>query len=269
MRRYVFYHGNCPDGFGAAWAAWKKLGDQVRYIPIHNTEGLPMELRAGSEVYLLDIGLEGDKLRYLNDVHQKVVMLDHHKTWENDVQGLDFATVEVGTAACVLAWRHFHPDTPVPELLHYIEDRDLWNWNLPQSRAVSAALSSYPQEFEVWDQLDIAQLKREGEPILRHKHQVVERIADQARRMNVAGFEVPVVNTTAYSSEVGHLLLDEYPNAPFSAMWWINRSGQRRWSLRSRGDFDVGDLAERMGGGGHQAASGFVQTPKNEQELPL
>lgn len=269
MRTYVFYHGNCADGFGAAWAAWKKLGNQVRYIPLHNAEGLPMDLRGGSRVFLLDIGLGRDKLSYLNDVHQEVVMLDHHQTWEDEVQGLDFAHVEVGTAACVLAWRHFHPDRPVPELLRYIEDRDLWNWELPDSRAVNAGLSSYPQEFDVWNGLDIQQLKQEGQPILRHKQQVVERMSQQARRLEVAGYEVPVVNATAYASDLGHYLLDEYPDSPFAAIWWMNRSGQRRWSLRSRGDFDVGRLAEKMGGGGHRAASGFLQTAANRSALPL
>lgn len=27
------YHGNCDDGFGAAWAIWKRWGNEVAYIP--------------------------------------------------------------------------------------------------------------------------------------------------------------------------------------------------------------------------------------------
>ena len=27
------YHGGCMDGFGAAWAIWRRWGDAVRYVP--------------------------------------------------------------------------------------------------------------------------------------------------------------------------------------------------------------------------------------------
>lgn len=29
MKPLVVYHANCADGFGAAFAAWLKLGDEV------------------------------------------------------------------------------------------------------------------------------------------------------------------------------------------------------------------------------------------------
>jgi hypothetical protein len=29
----VIYHADCRDGFGAAYAAWKKFGDNASYIP--------------------------------------------------------------------------------------------------------------------------------------------------------------------------------------------------------------------------------------------
>ncbi len=32
---------------------------------------------------------------------------------------------------------------------------------------------------------------------------------------------------------------------------------RRLWSLRSRGDFDVGEVAKARGGGGHKNAAGF------------
>lgn len=27
------YHGNCDDGFGAAWAIWRRWGYEVAYVP--------------------------------------------------------------------------------------------------------------------------------------------------------------------------------------------------------------------------------------------
>src|SRR3990167_11323403 len=53
----VLYHGGCPDGFGGAYAAWKKFGDTAEYIPVKygNT---PPEGLAGREVYIVDFCYE-------------------------------------------------------------------------------------------------------------------------------------------------------------------------------------------------------------------
>lgn len=32
MKPLVLYHANCADGFGAAFAAWLKLGDEAEYV---------------------------------------------------------------------------------------------------------------------------------------------------------------------------------------------------------------------------------------------
>jgi uncharacterized protein len=34
MKTFVLYHANCPDGFGAAFAAWLKFGETAEYIPV-------------------------------------------------------------------------------------------------------------------------------------------------------------------------------------------------------------------------------------------
>ena len=32
-KTFVTYHQDCPDGFGAAYAAWLKLGNNAAYVP--------------------------------------------------------------------------------------------------------------------------------------------------------------------------------------------------------------------------------------------
>ena len=32
-KTFVIHHQDCPDGFGAAYAAWLKLGDNATYVP--------------------------------------------------------------------------------------------------------------------------------------------------------------------------------------------------------------------------------------------
>src|SRR6187200_2693603 len=37
----VLYHGNCPDGFGGAWAAWQRLGAAATYLPVNHGDPPP------------------------------------------------------------------------------------------------------------------------------------------------------------------------------------------------------------------------------------
>src|SRR3989344_3757446 len=37
----VLYHGGCPDGFGGAYAAWKKFGNMAEYIPLKHGKPAP------------------------------------------------------------------------------------------------------------------------------------------------------------------------------------------------------------------------------------
>ena len=41
MMTMVLYHDNCPDGFTAAWAVWKALGDRAEYRAMNYGQGLP------------------------------------------------------------------------------------------------------------------------------------------------------------------------------------------------------------------------------------
>ena len=66
-------------------------------------------------------------------------VLDHHATAAEDLAGLPFVTIDLDRSGAVLAWEHFHPGRPVPLLLRYVQDRDLWRWALPRSREVNAA----------------------------------------------------------------------------------------------------------------------------------
>ena len=37
----ILYHGNCPDGFGAALVAWLVYGDNAIYIPVYHNQPVP------------------------------------------------------------------------------------------------------------------------------------------------------------------------------------------------------------------------------------
>jgi hypothetical protein len=259
--RTILYHAHCTDGFGAAWAAWRLYGDDATYLPVEH--GVPPpDIPREHEVLILDFCYTRDVIVAMRERFRDLLIIDHHRTAEEELEGLDYAVFDNRKSAAVLAWEHFHPSEPVPQLLHYVMDRDLWLWRLPDSRAVFAALSSYPMDFELWNRLDVAELAKEGVPILRYQNEVVDMLRSQVRFEELAGYRVPVVNATAVGSELGEALLERYPEAPFVAIYFDRGDGKRQWSLRSREDFDVSEVARLYHNGGHRQAAGF------ESELP-
>jgi uncharacterized protein len=255
---YIVYHKGCADGFGGAWAAWKQLGDAAEYVPAQYGEPEP-EIPDGATVYLIDFSLKRDATLALKQRCPNLTILDHHKTAQAELEGLDFATFDMDKSGAMLAWEHFHPGLPPPALIRYIEDRDLWRWALPDSREISAALWSYPMDFQTWNRLSVLRLANEGAAILRYMQQQTAMICNQAREAEVGGIKMPVVNATSLWSEVGEELLRRYPHLPCAASYFETKHGKRMWSLRSRGDFDVSELARSKGGGGHRAAAGFSE----------
>ena len=264
VTRFVLYHGNCPDGFGAAWAAWRALGYSATYLPVLYGQPVP-ELPGAPTVTIVDFSYPRDVLLSLRERCSSLDVLDHHQTAEAELRGLDFCVFDMTKSGAVLAWEWFHPHTDIPLLLKYVQDRDLWKFQLPQSRAVTAWLWSHPRIFETWTELsgqlerDFAGVAKEGGAALRLQDQQVEVMCRQAVVTEVGDYRVPVANATVFFSDVGERLCQLYPDAPFAAYYLDRADGIRQWGLRSRGDFDVSLVAKSYGGGGHLAAAGFVQ----------
>ena len=271
---YVLYHANCPDGFGAAWAfhshlGCRECGEPVDYIPQSYGDPLP-EMEPGSQVFILDFSYPRETMTELQDAHERVVLLDHHKTAAEELDGVPNCHIDQRHSGAFLAWQYFNPMESPPELIMYVQDRDLWHWELPGSREISEAIASYPHTFGTWDKFDIDDLAREGTTLLRHTNIQVEKLVLLATGITVAGWpNIPAVNTPLNISETGEALLKKYPDAPFAATYFES-GGQTRWSLRSRNtqDVDVSDIARSMGGGGHPNAAGFVQNINNDHNSP-
>ena len=255
---YVLYHKNCDDGFGAAWVAWKALGNQANYIPVQHGAP-PPEIPDGSIVTIADFAYPRDVLLELNQRMESLWVLDHHKTAAQDLAGLDFTTFDMQKSGAMLAWSYWFPDKPAPQLVEYIQDKDLWLFGLPNSSEVAAALRSYPRDFTLWDTLSVDNLAKDGIAIRRAINIQVSDHVDFAALRNLGGYMVPVVNATCYTSEIGNHLNLLYPDSPFAACYFDRADGNRQWSLRSRGEFDVSEVAQRFGGGGHRNAAGYTE----------
>lgn len=288
----VIYHDHCTDGFGAAWACWMRWRDGCKYIPA--SYGSPPPNVAGKNVLIVDFSYKRAILDEMLQSTASVVVLDHHKTAQtdlepfqfhesspgaisaNDVGGMVRDLVELGRPACIaifdmnrsgarLAWDFCHPGKRIPKLIHLIEDRDLWHFQYEETKPFSLWLRSEPFDFNRFEQIeqDIEvpygnAIMREAEAMQRFFDAKVAEIASFAKCRRIGDHDPIVVNCPPmFASEVGHALLDAHPAAPFAATYF-DGPNTRMWSLRSRNDReDVAAIAAKFGGGGHRNAAGF------------
>jgi oligoribonuclease NrnB/cAMP/cGMP phosphodiesterase (DHH superfamily) len=106
MKPLVIYHANCTDGFGAAFAAWCKLGDDAEYLPMHYSDDPLKDITyEGRDVYILDFSVPREDMVRLLDRASKVVWLDHHASVMREWgEGAWPAGVELKTSSGVSVW---------------------------------------------------------------------------------------------------------------------------------------------------------------------
>ena len=203
MKNYILYHGNCPDGFGAALAFWEAYGDKAAYIPVNYGQPLPeMELGQDTNVFIVDFSYSRSILKDLSRLVNQLVVLDHHKTAQADLAGLEeelqaeqalgdphIIRFDMDHSGVVMAWMYLHPSVSMPVedvcplFFRYLEDRDLWRFKLPKSKEVSAAMRLYPFDFEIWNGLvnQIPKLMDQGEIALKLTDNMVEAMCKNRR----------------------------------------------------------------------------------------
>ncbi len=263
------YHGNCADGFGAAWAVRRRYGNGVRFHP--GAHGRPAPDCHGEDVLLVDFAYPRAQLETMADSARSVTVLDHHQTAETDLQpllasGRIQGEFDMARSGAAMAWDWCFPGQDRPRLIQHIQDRDLWQFRLQGTREITAMLFSHEQVFEVWDSLAQAledpagreQLIAIGETLERkHRKDVADLIRATGRTMVIGGETVPVANVPyMYVSEAGSRMSE---GEPFAACYFDTPHG-RKFSLRSQPDGrDVSVIAEAYGGGGHPRAAGFIK----------
>lgn len=254
------YHGNCADGFGAAWVVWKALGVDIAFYAGKYQEPPPDV--TGKDVVIVDFSYKRPVLLEMAALAKSILIIDHHKSAAEDLIDLPenvTTKFDMSHSGAILTWKHFFPDRDPPQLLRHIEDRDLWRFALQNTRQIQANVFSYPYSFQVWDVLmatDVAALVADGEAIERkHFKDIRELLHVTKREMVIGGYRVPVANLPyTMSSDAGHELSK---GRPFAACYWDTPEG-RVFSLRSTDEgIDVAEVAKHYGGGGHRNAAGF------------
>jgi len=259
MKKLCIYHGNCADGFGAAWVVREALGDDVEFhVGVYQQD--PPDV-TGRDVIIVDFSYKYDVLVKMSYKANSILILDHHKSAADDLEKLPKVIESTGydgfhselsslcasqnmphigvlfdmeRSGAMITWDFFHPDVWPPALIRHIQDRDLWKFELDGTREIQAALFSHPYDFKVWDALmhiNPEFLRTDGVAIERKHHKdIAEFIKTAALRMDIAGHDVPALNAPyMWSSDAGHIMAQ---GESFAACYWDTPDG-RVFSLRS------------------------------------
>lgn len=257
----VLYHADCTDGFGAAWAIWKRY-PEAQFVPADHGHPPPVSC-AGRRVVIVDFSYPRPILEEMSEQATAIQVLDHHITAKEALSGLPYVHFDLDKSGAVLAWEWAH-GTAAPWLLQYVQDKDLWTWKLPGSREISAGLNSYPYDFRVWDALNQDVLEQEGRAILRFEARLVTKLIQHTVWVRFEGETVPCVPSAILTSQIGERLS---AGQPFCLIWH-DRNGRRYFSMRSDANgADVARIAVKYGGGGHRHAAGF-SVPLHEAGPP-
>lgn len=284
------YHSPCADGFTAAWVV-KLAIPNCEFVPGKYGKEIDLGLIAGRNVIMVDFSVKKAVLEKWNKLAASVLVLDHHKTAQEDLAGYMQAPpfpewrkiawgdqplapgsrvavqFDMERSGAQMAWDYFNVGAQRPALVNYVGDRDLWKFAMPSSRLVNAYVFSYDYTFSDWDSLyqrlstpdGVREAAGFGAAIERKHHKDVgELLAETQRTMIIGGREVPVSNIPyTMASDAGQIMAHKHPSK-MAATYFDGPKG-RTFSLRSTVEGpDVAVIAASYGGGGHKNASGFL-----------
>ncbi|MBP6948658.1 MAG: hypothetical protein KBC41_03465 [Candidatus Pacebacteria bacterium] len=264
----IIYHGFCTDGFGAAYAAWKKFGNNATYIArSREDEPFPIGYLSDKEVYVVDYSFSREEMIRYQKEATVFMVIDHHISSKSDVESLDRYIFDNNHSGAYLAWQYFHKEQEIPTLIRYISDADTWSHSLPDWKEIESFIYSNGEEhfsFQHFEHLEETLDSEEGYTrakeigaLLDGSHTAkVNMYVDLAELVMFEGYEIYAVNAPReVRSELGHVLAQKTNSF---ALIFNYEKGNWKCSLRSVKDFDVSVIATKYGGGGHKNASAFM-----------
>jgi uncharacterized protein len=272
-RPLILFHDDCMDGITSAWILWRRYFDRADYVAVRYGEDPPD--CTDRLVYVLDFCYPPDVTEKMADQATRVVILDHHETaidrfktaWteRHDVEThFDLKRSGAGLTADYLnghsrVW-----------IVDYVEDRDLYKFELPHSKEINTALAVHVmghdlfEAFRALNELRGASkrdLIQQGEGARLQQETYVRMMTRGVSKISFMKHpNIPVVNAPRpMNSEVLNALAKD----ALFAVGWYQQGDKAIFSLRSsdKGEtpaFNVAKLCEQYGGGGHQRAAGFT-----------
>ncbi len=260
----VCYHRDL-DGFGSAFAFWKKYmrdknfqaaHGEVEYVSVQYGEPFPRVASDYSHIYVLDFTFDRAICDELDKVAQ-LTIIDHHESKFKDLEGARYAILDASMSGAELTWKTLH-GMPIPEVIKYVGDYDLHTFKLPNSREITSYLRFLDWDFEVWDNIDMKVALDVGTLLWAQVQSEAKFLAGRSMSVEYLGiktriFDAPIqyneAATRVYESEVLPFVVFYRHDGD---KWLVGVRGNQGWNLTK--------LANVFGGNGHRNASGFTLT---------
>ncbi len=258
-----FFHANCIDGTASAAIIKHKYPD-AKLIPINHGDPLLVNVK-GKTVFVVDYSFSEEIFKKMKKEAKEVFWYDHHKTAIPIQKALGWGILDLAESGASLTWKQEYPDASIPKVIQYVKDKDIWEWKLPHSREVSAALretenihdpssESWKRWFADFKEVEIPKLIEWGSRALKTQKQRILEGAKRSFEVNFHGHKAMAVNWGLESSEMGEYF---YKDLGYEIAIIFYYTGDV-WNFSLRSDkIDVSELAKKYGGGGHPGASGF------------
>jgi uncharacterized protein len=258
----VLYHGDCPDGFGGAYAAWKRFGDGAEYVALKHEKPLPVDLTSVHAIFI-DFCYPQEIMDDVVAKAARVTVLDHHTGTQSIVESMPEHVFDANHSGAVIAWKYFHPGIPVPQLFKYVEEGDLYRFTMPETRPLLKYAYTFPFTFESWDAL-VSRFERpeerkimeeKGATYVEYASFIARELVERAELVSFEGYTCYFTATMRmFTSDVGNQLAKKLP--PLALIAHAGPDGMRI-SMRGDGSIDVAKIAQTYGGNGHRNAAAF------------
>jgi oligoribonuclease NrnB/cAMP/cGMP phosphodiesterase (DHH superfamily) len=252
----IISHKNCLDGSAAAAVVKRRYPDAE---VVFKNYGEPPPDVIGRDLYIVDFSFPVEVMRELKEKAKEVTWIDHHKTALEVREQLGWGKLAMEECGATLTWYELGVGS-MPPILPYIKDRDLWQWQLPDSKEISEALKEkyLGQDAPPFDlQQDPKALIARGRQLLAEMRSRVAANCTKIRTISLDGYKVAAINCMSDISETGDLAVQKLGYS-IAMMYWHNGF---HWIYSLRGkDVDVSAIAKKRGGGGHTLAAGFHST---------
>lgn len=270
MTNTICFHHNDPDGRASAAIVRRTLGKDVLLVE-SDYDGIPIpweKLEQAERVIVVDFSFPKEDMLRLAE-GREFIWIDHHKSaiLEFEKIGKNWNGIrDVSEAACVLTWKHFLPEHPVPRAVVLIGDRDIWRWAEEDTGAFNESLYNHDHQADndgLWvplfedDQETLDQMIEEGAWL----REISLRSVD--RTMRARSFEVRFerYKTLAVNAS-GNGDIGNYGRGRGFEIVYCYVDEMRPGGLATNvtlfsDKVDVSVIAKKFGGGGHAGAAGF------------
>jgi len=270
MTKSICFHHSDPDGHASGAIVKYALGDSVTLIESdYDTTSIPWDkVEAAEQVIVTDFSFPMDEMKRLAE-GREMVWIDHHKSAMLEFEGIadNWSGIrDLSEAACVLTWRYFFPERPVPRAVVLIGDRDIWRWAEEDTGPFNESLYNRDHDannFEFWkplfedDQTVLTRMIEEGTWLRAiNLRKVDNMMAARSFEVRFEDYRTLAINTRG-NGDIGNYGRDRDYEIVYTYVDEMRAGGLATVVTLYSSKVDVSVIAKRYGGGGHAGAAGF------------